>query len=141
MRKQPDGTSGKKPPAPSVKVGDFRSLVEILKGRRSRGIHDGERSRRFKPIPSRRGRGQSALAPQFALKSAVVPWSPNSDPVSRPEKHGFSRRMLAGLVRARLAAAGARGGAGRPAGGLFLTLYCRNCTDVSAMSGRAQTNL
>jgi hypothetical protein len=35
MRKQPNGTSGKKPPAPSVNIrpGDFHALVESLKGR------------------------------------------------------------------------------------------------------------
>jgi hypothetical protein len=38
MRKQPNGTPGKTPPAPSVKVrpGDFHTLVEILKGRKPR---------------------------------------------------------------------------------------------------------
>jgi hypothetical protein len=34
----PNGTPGKKPPAPSVKIrpGDFHTLVEILKGRKPR---------------------------------------------------------------------------------------------------------
>jgi hypothetical protein len=44
MSKQPNGTPGKTPPGPSVKVrrGDYRTLVEILKGRKLRRIDDAE---------------------------------------------------------------------------------------------------
>ena len=40
MRKQPNGTPGKKPPAPSVKPDAFRTLVEILKRRKPRRTRD-----------------------------------------------------------------------------------------------------
>jgi hypothetical protein len=59
MRKQPSGTPGKKPPAPSVTVrpGDFRTLVEILKGWKPRRTDDAESGHRPKQIPARRERG------------------------------------------------------------------------------------
>ena len=55
MPKPPNETPCKKPLVPSVKVrpGDFRELVEILKGRKPRP----ESRRRCKPIPVHRGRG------------------------------------------------------------------------------------
>jgi hypothetical protein len=58
MRKQPNGTPGKKPPAPSVKVkpGDFRTLVEILKGRKPRQADDAERPVQADAAASRRPR-------------------------------------------------------------------------------------
>jgi hypothetical protein len=54
MRKQPNGTPGKKPPAPSVNVwpGNFRALVEILKGRKPRP----QRTDSTPPAPSVRRR-------------------------------------------------------------------------------------
>jgi|SRR6266446_5821272 len=44
MPKQSNSTPGKKPPTPSVKVkpGDFRTLVEILNGRKPRRTDDAE---------------------------------------------------------------------------------------------------
>jgi hypothetical protein len=43
-KQQPNGTPGKKPPTPSVKVrrGDFYALVEILKGQKPRQPDDAE---------------------------------------------------------------------------------------------------
>ncbi len=57
--KQLNGRPGKKPPAPSVKVrpGGFRTLVEILKGRKPRRTDDAETGPRSKPVPVPRGRG------------------------------------------------------------------------------------
>jgi hypothetical protein len=86
MSKQPNGTPGKTPPGPSVKVrrGDYRTLVEILKGRKLRRIDDAETGRRHKSVPIHRGRHGAA--------EELLAYG-----------HGSSRRMFANLVRAALA--------------------------------------
>ena len=54
-----NGTPGKKPPAPSVKLrpGDFRRLVEMLNGGMARRTDQADQRRRSKIVPARPGRG------------------------------------------------------------------------------------
>lgn len=117
MRKQPNGKPGKKPPAPSVHVwpGDFHTLVEALKRRSPRPRRtDSETLASPARTPVDRLQGGQAvevmgrnarLTPKARRALELLAVDQRGLTETLLLTYGFTRGMLASLVRARLATA------------------------------------